>query len=756
MSGRIIPAPLAIPVTVASLAPICARRDRALGTVSVVMIASAARAQLSSRRAAREAGRRATSRSTGSGSMITPVENGRTWRGSHPISVAASSQLALAPAIPVFPVPALALPVLTSRARGALPEARCSFATCTGAAQKRFCVNTPETRAPSASDIRSRSLRPDFLMPDSAMPSLTPFTGSRSPGRGGLKLTAIRLGAGSLLAQLAVTVLVFFPRPARAGIVAADLAYLPDERRRLKRRRGVRPCSGEGFFVPGVLVLHVLDRRGHAFHLLDLLRLTKLGHHQRARHFQLDRLHEIAEQLEGLALVFLLRVFLRVTAQMDSLAQMVERGEVLKPVVVERREQYEPLDLMYGLRRIGCHFAGIGRLGLADRALEERVVVQPRIALEPLRQRQVEPELGSVHFFKARYVPLLLHALFGDIGTEEIGHHPLAQRRDLVRDVLRFEDGIPQLIDFATLIVCYVVVFQQLLADIEVVRLDLALRALDRSGDQTVLDRLALGHPQALHDGVDPLSGKDPQQGVLERQVKARGTRIALAAGAAAQLVVDSPGFVPLGPDDVQAARGDDPVVQVLPLTTQLADAALLLGGVEIVLVPHEIDLLLDVAAEHDVRAPACHVGRDGDHLRTPGLGDDLRLARVLLCVQDLVRQLVLLQHCRDELGILYRSRADQHRLAALVAVLDVADDCLVLFRCGAKDLVVAVGAYHRHVRRDDDDLQPVDLLEFVGLGIGRSRHPRELAVHAEVILERDRRERLVLTLDRHVLLGLA
>src|SRR5438093_8542590 len=112
------------------------------------------------------------------------------------------------------------------------------------------------------------------------------------------------------------------------------------------------------------------------------------------------------------------------------------------------------------------------------------------------------------------------------MGAEEIGHHALAQRRDLVRDVLRFEDGIPQLIDFATLVVGDVVVFQQLLADVEIVRLDLALRALDRSGNEAMLDRLALRHAQALHDRVDPFSGEDPQQRILERQVKARGARI--------------------------------------------------------------------------------------------------------------------------------------------------------------------------------------------------------------------------------------
>src|SRR6266581_226522 len=346
MSGRIMPEPFAIPVTVAIPPGSCVRRDRAFGTESVVMIASAARAQLSSRRSAMHAGRPATMRSTGSGSMITPVENGRTWRESQPASRATASQLALAPATPVFPVPALALPVLTSSARGDPPETRCSLATCTGAAQKRFCVNTPETRVPSASVMRSRSLRPALRIPASATPSLTPFTGNKSSGRGGLKLTAIffrPLFAGrppgrSGSSQFAVTVLVFFSRSTRAGIVATDFAYLPDERRRLRRRSGIGPRPGEHFFVPCMLILDVFDRwQLSLFHLLDLLGISKFGRHESARHFQLDRFHEVPEQLECFALVFLLRVFLRVTTQMDSLAQVVERGEMLQPVVVERR-----------------------------------------------------------------------------------------------------------------------------------------------------------------------------------------------------------------------------------------------------------------------------------------------------------------------------------------------------------------------------------------------------------------------------------
>ena len=48
-----------------------------------------------------------------------------------------------------------------------------------------------------------------------------------------------------------------------------------------------------------------------------------------------------------------------------------------------------------------------------------------------------------------------------------------------------------------------------------------------------------------------------------------------------------------------------------------------------------------------------------------------------------------------------------------------------------------------------------VDVHEFVGLGQRRAGHAGELLVEAEIILEGDRGERLVLGLDLDVLLGL-
>ncbi|MNQ14086.1 hypothetical protein D3C85_270250 [compost metagenome] len=49
---------------------------------------------------------------------------------------------------------------------------------------------------------------------------------------------------------------------------------------------------------------------------------------------------------------------------------------------------------------------------------------------------------------------------------------------------------------------------------------------------------------------------------------------------------------------------------------------------------------------------------------------------------------------------------------------------------------------------RDHDRFQAVDFLEFVRFGIGRTRHAGQLGVHAEVVLEGDRGQGLVLVLD--------
>ena len=58
-------------------------------------------------------------------------------------------------------------------------------------------------------------------------------------------------------------------------------------------------------------------------------------------------------------------------------------------------------------------------------------------------------------------------------------------------------------------------------------------------------------------------------------------------------------------------------------------------------------------------------------------------------------------------------------------------------------------------VRRDLDDVEVVDLDELLLLRLRRTGHAGELLVEAEVVLEGDRAEGLVLLLDLHALLRL-
>ncbi len=164
---------------------------------------------------------------------------------------------------------------------------------------------------------------------------------------------------------------------------------------------------------------------------------------------------------------------------------------------------------------------------------------------------------------------------------------------------------------------------------------------------------------------------------------------------------------------------------------------------------------VLRVAAEHDVGASTGHVGGDGDRALAPGLGDDLRLALVVLGVQDLVLDAALAQLLRQVLGLLHADRADQDRLALLVLLGDVLDHGRELGRLGLVDQVRLVDSRGHPVGRDRDDAELVDLVELRRLGLRGTGHPGELVVQAEEVLQGDGGQGLVLVLDLHPLLGL-
>ena len=162
-----------------------------------------------------------------------------------------------------------------------------------------------------------------------------------------------------------------------------------------------------------------------------------------------------------------------------------------------------------------------------------------------------------------------------------------------------------------------------------------------------------------------------------------------------------------------------------------------------------------DTFAQFDVGAASGHVRRDGHRSAQSGAGDDLRLLHMELRIQDGVRNFVSLQHPAENLGGLDTCCSDKDRLSATMGGLDLVNGCGKLFPAGFVDAVVFVDARDDTVGRDDGDLESVNVVEFVGLGLGCSGHAGEFLVQAEVILDGDRGHRLCFPVDLDTLLGL-
>ena len=118
-----------------------------------------------------------------------------------------------------------------------------------------------------------------------------------------------------------------------------------------------------------------------------------------------------------------------------------------------------------------------------------------------------------------------------------------------------FHELAAETVDGFALLVHDVVVLEDVFAGLEVLGFDGLLGGFDALGDHAGFDGHALFHAEALEEDGDPLAGEDAHEVVFEGEVEAAGSGVALASGAAAELVVDAAGLVALGAEDVEAAR---------------------------------------------------------------------------------------------------------------------------------------------------------------------------------------------------------
>ena len=162
----------------------------------------------------------------------------------------------------------------------------------------------------------------------------------------------------------------------------------------------------------------------------------------------------------------------------------------------------------------------------------------------------------------------------------------------------------------------------------------------------------------------------------------------------------------------------------------------------------------LDVAAEHDIRTAARHIGSYCDLVQSARLRDYRRLLGVVFRVEHAVRYFFVFEQFAELLALLDVGRTDKNRLTAVVAFFDVRNDGAQLALLRSEQQVVFVYTPARNVGRDSNDVELVYRAELVFLGLSRTRHARKLVVKPKIVLESYRRERLVFRLDTHVLFG--
>ncbi len=491
-----------------------------------------------------------------------------------------------------------------------------------------------------------------------------------------------------------------------------------------------------------------------------------LGVEQQPDRLLLDALHHGLEHVVALPLVLDQRVALPHCPQADSLLQVVHFVQVLTPFPVKDGEDdpafqfpYERVAVRARAEGVLTPVVGVVRVGL--QLLDQGFGGQ---TLTIVRCRNLHADLVQLTQTgpEGVEVPLLGISLRGRAANVRF-HRVVDEMADLFVQIGPFENLPALLVDDGALLVHHLVVFQDVLADLEVLTLDLGLRGTDGTGDDLRFDRHVLGNVEPVHDALDGRGVEQPHEVVAQRQVEPGFPAVALATGSSAQLVVDATGLVAFGAQDVEPAECQDLLVLGADRRASLLQRLrpgrfVVLRGVDraqAALTQFYLGEELGVAAEHDVGTAPGHVGGDGHRAPAPRLGDDRGFPLVLLGVEHLVLHTTLGQLLGQVFRLRHTGRADKHRLAPVVALGDVVDDRTELGDLGLVHDVGLVGPDHRFVRGDRHNAQGVDLVELRRLRHRSSGHPGQFVVEPEVVLQRDRGQGLVLLLDLDLFLGL-
>ena len=204
-------------------------------------------------------------------------------------------------------------------------------------------------------------------------------------------------------------------------------------------------------------------------------------------------------------------------------------------------------------------------------------------------------------------------------------------------NVFALHDADALLKDYLALVVHHVVEFQEVFADVEVSGFDFLLGLFKRLVDPGMDNGFAFLETKLLQHGIHALGTEDSHQVVFKGEIEPGASGIALAAGTAAELIVDAAAFMAFCADDEEAPGGDDLLLVGLDFGCDGGDALVALCPFRNI-GQFRCNAHVQIATELNVSAAASHVGGDRNATGDASLRNDRRFLFMVARIQDIVR----------------------------------------------------------------------------------------------------------------------
>src|SRR3989344_2005037 len=125
------------------------------------------------------------------------------------------------------------------------------------------------------------------------------------------------------------------------------------------------------------------------------------------------------------------------------------------------------------------------------------------------------------------------------------------------------KDVLPTFVNDLTVFVHHVVVLHDMLADIKVAPFNPLQRALNGTGNNSVLQRHVIGNFELLHHGLQPVPTEEPHEIIFHGNKELAISRVSLTAGASSQLIINTPGLVALSTENAETPQGRNTLSQL-------------------------------------------------------------------------------------------------------------------------------------------------------------------------------------------------